>query len=240
MCPAGTFGNTTGLTTALCSGPCAEGFQCLAGSVSATPGVCATYISCAALGATCGSVPDPCNPRTIRCGPVCFLPSLVSWSAINTLPGTATTSLLWTFVFNQSVTVAVNQSVAMVLGTPIRFRMSNFTTTIVDSSTLGCSVTTKVVQVNVSLSQATVDIPVWSNVYTCPGSSSGFSYLPITILNTTSFSLVVPAALVSYGIATVALVNSVICSVTVMPQFCMAASGAFPFNFVGMFSFVIV
>lgn len=37
-CPIGTFGNTTGLRSALCSGPCLPGFYCPAGSV--VPSVC--------------------------------------------------------------------------------------------------------------------------------------------------------------------------------------------------------
>ena len=36
VCPAGTFGGTTGLTTASCSGPCRAGFYCPQGSTSAT------------------------------------------------------------------------------------------------------------------------------------------------------------------------------------------------------------
>ena len=40
VCPAGTFGATTGLTTASCSGPCRAGFYCPQGSTSATPRPC--------------------------------------------------------------------------------------------------------------------------------------------------------------------------------------------------------
>ena len=36
QCPSGTFGNSTGLSSALCSGPCEAGHFCPPGSVSAT------------------------------------------------------------------------------------------------------------------------------------------------------------------------------------------------------------
>ena len=40
LCPAGTFGNTTGLSNATCSGKCSAGFYCPAGSVSAEAFAC--------------------------------------------------------------------------------------------------------------------------------------------------------------------------------------------------------
>jgi hypothetical protein len=39
-CPSGTFGNTTGLATPTCSGPCARGFQCPPGSLTAVTSAC--------------------------------------------------------------------------------------------------------------------------------------------------------------------------------------------------------
>ncbi|KAG3078989.1 hypothetical protein PI125_g20831 [Phytophthora idaei] len=41
-CPAGTFGNKTGLTTSECSGPCAAGYYCPEGSIVAQAVACAT------------------------------------------------------------------------------------------------------------------------------------------------------------------------------------------------------
>ncbi|KAL3656443.1 hypothetical protein V7S43_018668 [Phytophthora oleae] len=40
LCPGGTFGNVTGLASALCSGPCEAGYYCPRGSTSATPFPC--------------------------------------------------------------------------------------------------------------------------------------------------------------------------------------------------------
>jgi hypothetical protein len=39
-CPAGRFGNSSGVVTALCSGPCQRGYFCGDGSVSPTADVC--------------------------------------------------------------------------------------------------------------------------------------------------------------------------------------------------------
>ena len=39
-CPGGVFGNTSGLTSAACSSPCAPGYFCPVGSVNATAMVC--------------------------------------------------------------------------------------------------------------------------------------------------------------------------------------------------------
>jgi hypothetical protein len=40
LCPAGAFGNATGLSSAACSGPCAAGYYCPRGSTSATQAPC--------------------------------------------------------------------------------------------------------------------------------------------------------------------------------------------------------
>merc|ERR1719353_2785217 len=41
VCPAGRYGSVTGLTDASCSGECAQGYYCEAGSVSAKAAACA-------------------------------------------------------------------------------------------------------------------------------------------------------------------------------------------------------
>ncbi|TYZ57690.1 hypothetical protein PybrP1_008537 [[Pythium] brassicae (nom. inval.)] len=46
LCPGGTYGSTTGLSTPLCSGRCKDGFLCAAGSTSATPLPCPTGSYC--------------------------------------------------------------------------------------------------------------------------------------------------------------------------------------------------
>jgi hypothetical protein len=48
LCPAGTYGNTLGQTSSACSGNCAAGYYCPAGSVSATEGKCPAGYYCPA------------------------------------------------------------------------------------------------------------------------------------------------------------------------------------------------
>eukprot|EP00964_Phaeocystis_antarctica_P001483 scaffold788_cov74-Phaeocystis_antarctica.AAC.2 len=87
-CPAGRYGSVTGLSNASCSGECAQGYYCEAGSVSAKAAACAagTYGDAAGLVAqvnctTCpvghdcregAAAPSPCNPgafaSTMRLG----------------------------------------------------------------------------------------------------------------------------------------------------------------------------
>jgi hypothetical protein len=66
------------LSTANCTGPCAIGYQCSAGSNSSQPTVCSLYKSCAALSGVCGSVLDPCNNALVPCGPPCGVPTVVA------------------------------------------------------------------------------------------------------------------------------------------------------------------
>ena len=40
QCPSGAYGTSPGLSTAACSGPCAVGYECPAGSVNSTATVC--------------------------------------------------------------------------------------------------------------------------------------------------------------------------------------------------------
>ncbi|RLN87726.1 hypothetical protein BBJ28_00020060, partial [Nothophytophthora sp. Chile5] len=59
LCPAGTFGNSTGLTTAACSGVCRPGFYCPRGSTSAT------QVPCGGVTLYCPSgsaAPTPVDP----------------------------------------------------------------------------------------------------------------------------------------------------------------------------------
>jgi hypothetical protein len=114
LCPPGVFGNTTSLSTAACSGPCATGFNCSAGSNSSTPAPCIGYQSCSAFVGNCGSVLDVCNNRSITCGPtVCFAPYPIGWSvAIDT--NNLTQPLTVQVRFNQSVTPAALSVVAVV------------------------------------------------------------------------------------------------------------------------------
>lgn len=54
QCPAGRYGNSTGMTAATCTGPCSQGYYCKAGSASATA-------------APCGSVSTFCPQVCLAC-----------------------------------------------------------------------------------------------------------------------------------------------------------------------------
>lgn len=62
-CPAGTFGSSSGLSTAACSGPCSGGASCPAGSVANVALSCPAGYACAA-----GAAPVQCLPGTYSLG----------------------------------------------------------------------------------------------------------------------------------------------------------------------------
>jgi hypothetical protein len=115
-CPQGTYGDSTGLTSATCSGPCAVGFFCPPGSNSSTMLPCPGFRSCALVHAICGTVYDDCNQRTVSCGPsICYEPAPVSWTVVTESPlglnASASALPFWGFVvatiqFNQSINVS--------------------------------------------------------------------------------------------------------------------------------------
>ena len=72
LCPYGTFGNATRLSSPACSDQCASGFECKPGSLNATAAPCPGFQSCKVLfsnaSAACGQVYDQCNNRLVTCG----------------------------------------------------------------------------------------------------------------------------------------------------------------------------
>jgi hypothetical protein len=56
LCPVGRYGALPGLDAPACSGSCAPGYACLAGSVTATASLCPAGYFCS------GGTPEPCPP----------------------------------------------------------------------------------------------------------------------------------------------------------------------------------
>ena len=65
-CPGGTFGNATSLTTSSCSGPCAAGYACPAGSTNATAIPCAAGQYSTGGAAACSAMPPARSESTRR------------------------------------------------------------------------------------------------------------------------------------------------------------------------------
>ncbi len=85
-CPAGTFGNASGLVTAACSGPCASppGWGCGAGSTSAAGAPCPPGFFCPGAAAP----PTPCAcPAACSAGGLAYEPPNAGWS-VTTVAGT--------------------------------------------------------------------------------------------------------------------------------------------------------
>lgn len=83
LCPAGTYGNTTMLKTALCSGPCPAGTSCPPGTINATPGSCPAGYACPSLAGIVGSRPS--TATTSSTGRFLRAPSgFIGWNPIST------------------------------------------------------------------------------------------------------------------------------------------------------------